>query len=52
MKKPSPSKTETIFVCLVQIDRIHEVNLEQLGKIVVVKGDVSVVGLGMSERDR
>lgn len=33
-------------------DRIREVNPKQLEKIVVVKGDVSVDGLGMSESDR
>lgn len=32
-------------------DRIREMNPKQLEKIVVIKGDVSVDGLGMSESD-
>lgn len=41
-----------LLVSLQIFDRIREMNPKQLKKIVVIKGDVSVDGLEMSERDR
>ncbi|XP_031638474.1 putative fatty acyl-CoA reductase CG5065 [Contarinia nasturtii] len=47
-----PEQRRDDYINHMIFDRIRESNPKQLEKIVVIKGDVSVDGLGMSENDR